>query len=260
LSAALTLSGLFLLLSWNVHNAIDQIGDRREMIVYLNDEVTPAQRDVLIGRIHDLYGEATYVTKEQAWKEFTAQVGDATLLESVGDNPLPASLRIRLKPELLTPAGMELTAKQITGFPEVEDVRYGAEWVRRLDAVTRVLLIVTLAVLAMVGIAVMFIVYTTMRFSVQARRQQVEIMTRLGATDRFVATPFVLEAIFEALIASAVALGVLYGAQQAAAARVVSGFQFLPWQGTLSFVGGVLLIATISAMLALSRVLRSSGS
>ena len=49
-----------------------------------------------------LYGEVTYVSKEQAWKEFAEQIGDPALLEAVDGNPLPASLRVKLKPELLS--------------------------------------------------------------------------------------------------------------------------------------------------------------
>jgi cell division transport system permease protein len=259
LAAALTLGGLFVLLSWNAHVAIEEVGDRREMVVYLNDDVSATERDVLIGRIHDLYGSVTYVNKEQAWKDFTAQIGDATLLESVGDNPLPASLRVKLKPQLLTPEGMEATARQISGFPEVEDVRYGAEWVRRLDTITRMLVVVTLSVLALVGLAVLLIVYTTIRFTVLARRQQVEIMARLGATDRFIATPFVIEALAEALIAGVIALGILFGAQQVLAAKLIAGITFLPWTGAVAFLGGVLLLALLSGLLALGRVLRSVG-
>jgi cell division transport system permease protein len=260
LTAALILSGLFLLLSWNAHVAIDQIGDRREMVVYLNDDVTAADRDVLIGRVHDLYGSVTYVTKEQAWKDFASQIGDTGLLEAVGDNPLPASLHIKLKPELLTPDGMETTAKQISQFPEVEDVRYGAEWVRRLDQVARSLLVVTISVLVLAGLAVILIVYNTLRLTVLTRRHQVEIMSRLGATGRFITTPFVMEAMTEALIAALLALGVLFAAQQTLAARAVSDIAFLPPVGVAGFLGGVLVLTLFASVLALSRVFRSVGS
>jgi cell division transport system permease protein len=260
LTAALVLSGLFLLLSWNAHVALDLIGDRREMVVYLNDDVTAADRDVLIGRIHDLYGAVTYVNKDQAWKEFTIQVGDPGLLEAVGDNPLPASLHIKLKPELLTPDGMDTTAKQIAQFPEVEDVRYGAEWVRRLDQVARSLLVITISVLAIAGLAVIMIVYNTLRLSVLTRRQQVEIMSRLGATAVFITTPFVMEAMTEALIASLLALGVLFAAQQTLVARAVSDIAFLPLVGVAGFLGGVLLLTLFASLLALSRVSRTVGA
>ena len=52
------------------------------MIVYLRDDLSPSDRDLLMGRLHDLYGFTTYVSKEQAWDEMRQQVGDPTLLEA----------------------------------------------------------------------------------------------------------------------------------------------------------------------------------
>ena len=74
---------------------------------------------------------------EEAWQDFSDQVGDPELLENVDGNPLPASLHIHLRPELLNYASMTEAAKQLQQFTEVEDVRYGGEWVRRLDDVSR---------------------------------------------------------------------------------------------------------------------------
>jgi cell division transport system permease protein len=259
LTAVLTLSGILLLLTHNARIAMNVIGDRREMIVYLRDDVTASQRDLLIGRISDLYGAVTYVNKEQAWQEFVRQVGDASLLESVGDNPLPSSLRIKLKPELLVPEEMDSTAARISRFPEVEDVRYGQEWARRLWEVGELLTRVTIVVLGLVGLAIVLVLYNTIRLTVLARRQQVETMVRLGATDRFIATPFVIEALIEALVASGFALGSMYAIQVGVASRLVGGLQFLPWQGTLIYLGSVILLAWLATMLALARVMRAIG-
>jgi len=258
LTAALTLSGVLLLLTHNARVTLRLIGDRREMVVYLKDEVPSSQRDVLIGRLTDLYGAVTYVSKEQAWQEFGRQLGDPSLLEAVDDNPLPGSLRVKLKPELLNPAAMEQAANQISQFPEVDEVRYGQEWVRRLDQVGAILVKGTLAVGATVALAIIFILYNTLRLTVLARRPQVEIMSRLGATDRFIATPFVLEAMFEAALSAFLALALIFGLQQVMAARVV-GLVFIPPATALAFVGTAIACAWLAAMLALSRVLRAVG-
>jgi cell division transport system permease protein len=258
LTAALTLSGMLLLLTHNARVAVDSMGDRREMVVYLNDDVTPAQRDVLVGRLSDLYGAATYVTKDQAWDEFAKQVNDPTLLEAVRDNPLPASIRLRLKRELLHPAAMDEAAKQISQFPEVEDVRYGAEWVRRLDSLGSTLLRGTIVVGIVVAIAIVFILYNTIRLTVLARRQQVEIMSRLGATDSFIAMPFVFEAIFEGLLSAVLALVVVLALQQALTLRVI-GMVYLPALWAIGFVAAAMGLAWLASALALSRVLRAVG-
>ena len=133
LIASLTLCGLFVLLDHNARQALRAIGDRREMIVYLKDEIPDAELAVLMDKVRQYFGEPTYVTREQAWQELSQQIGDPDLLSGIEDNPLPASLRVRLKPELLNYSAMEQAAKQVLEFPEVEDVRYGADYVRRLD-------------------------------------------------------------------------------------------------------------------------------
>ena len=249
LTATLTLSGLFVLLSHNADNALRWVGDRREMVIYLKDDVTDARR---------LYGTTTYVSKEQAWKEFSEQIGDAVLLEAVGTNPLPSSLRVRLRPELLNAAAMEEAAKQVGQFAEVEDVRYGSEWVRRLDDLGAGLRRGTLAIGVLVALAIVFVIYNTLRLTVLARRQQVEIMSRLGATDRFIATPFVIEAMFEAGLAAVLALGVLLTFKQAVSAQV-TGVVFLPPLCSLAFLGVAVALAWLASLIALSRVLRAVG-
>lgn len=258
LTAALTLSGLFVLLSHNADNALRYVGDRREMVVYLKEDMTESRRAALIESLTRLYGTATYVSKEQAWKEFSEQVGDPALLEAVGSNPLPASLRVRLRPELMNSASMEEAARQVAQFTEVEDVRYGAEWVRRLDDLGASLRRGTLAVGVLVALSIVFVIYNTLRLTVLARRPQVEIMSRLGATDRFIATPFVIEAVFETALAALLALGVLATFQQAVVAQVV-GVVFLPPLGALAFLGVAMALAWIASLIALSRVLRAVG-
>ncbi|TMQ69055.1 MAG: ABC transporter permease [Candidatus Eisenbacteria bacterium] len=240
ITAALALTGLFVLLAHNARVALELVVDRREMVVYLNDGLTPPQRDALIGRLQQLYGNVTYVSKEQAWKEFSEQVGDPGLLEAVDVNPLPASLRIKLRPELLNYAAMETAARQVSQFPEVEDVRYGGDWVRRLDQIKNGLVHAAIMVGAVVALAVVFVLYNTIRLTVLARRPQVEIMSRLGATDRFIAAPYVIEAMLEALIAGLIALALVFV------------FQL--------FLGAVVMLGWLAALLALTRVLRSVGA
>ena len=198
------------------------------------------------------------MSKQQAWDEFSQSVGDPQLLDAVGENPLPASLRVKLRPELLNAASMEAVSKQVSDFPEVEDVRYGAEWVRRLEDLSRSLRMGAIAAGIVVAIAIVFLMYTTLRLMVIARRHLVEIMSRLGASDLFIATPFVIEAMIVAASAALIALGLLYAAQQAVATRLL-GISFLPWTWTVAFLGATVALAWIAAQLALARVLRAVG-
>jgi len=259
LAALLTLSGIFLLLDHNARQALNAIGDRREMIVYLKDEVTEAQLAELMDKVKQYFGTATYVSREQAWEEFSQQIGDPDLLSGVEDNPLPASLRVRLKPELLNFAAMEQAAKQVREFPEVEDVRYGADYVRRLDEFSGGVATGAWASGALVALAIVLVLYNTLRLTVVARRQQVEIMLRLGASDRFIATPYLMEALIHTAVAAGAALLLVLALQQALASRL-AGLTFLPWEWSATFVGVALAVAWVASAAALTRILRTIGS
>jgi cell division transport system permease protein len=259
LAAALLLCGIFVLLDHNARQALQAIGDRREMIVYLKDDVSDAQLAAVMDKVKQYFGTPTYVSREQAWKEFGEQVGDPDLLAGVEDNPLPASIRVRLKPELLSYGPMEQAAKQVQQFPEVEDVRYGADYVRRLDEFSSGLRATAVAAGALVAFAIVLVLFNTLRLTVLARRSQVEIMLRLGASDRFIATPYLYEAILQTVIACAAALLLLFGLQQALATRL-AGLTFLPWTWAVTFVGAALVVAWMASTAALTRILRVIGS
>jgi len=229
------------------------------MVVYLKDEVSRDQRDAMVQRLQRLYGDVTYVSREQAWQEFSEEVGDPQLLEAVDGNPLPASLRIKLRPELLNYDSMEAAARQLQGFPEVEDVRFGGDWVKRLDAVSHGIEQGAVIVGIIVALAMVFVLHNTIRLTVLARRPQVEIMSRLGATDRFIAAPYVIEAMLEALIAGVIALVLVFVFQRAMAAQI-GHVLFLPWTWAALFLGAVVMLGWLAALLALTRVLRSVGA
>lgn len=259
LIAALTVSGGFLLLLHNADHALRLIGDRREMVVYLRDGVTEKQRDAVEESLERLYGTVTYVSKEQAWEEFSQQVGDPSLLEAVDQNPLPASLRVKLRPELLHYDAMEEAARQVAQFPEVEDVRYGAEWVRRLDELRDRLGRGALASGVLMALAILFVIHNTLRLTVQTRRPHIEIMSRLGASDRFIATPFAFEAVMQTAVAAALSLLLLLLFQQGVRTQV-AGVEFLPWPWTAGFFAAAVLLAWIASLFALARVLRGIGA
>jgi cell division transport system permease protein len=259
MTAALTLCGLFLLVSWNANQALRAMGDRREMVVYLKDDVADGDVQLMQGKIAELYGPVTFISRAQAWEEFSQQVGDAELLRAVDTNPLPASLRVKLKPELQNFTAMEASAAQIGQFPGVEAVRFGGEWVRRLDALGASARRAALVAGIIVALALIFVLHNTMRLTVLARRQQVDTMMRLGASDRFIATPFLLEGILQTLVSSLVALALLFGMQQALAPRI-EGLVFLPLEWTLAFVGVSLALAWFASSVALARILRSTAA
>jgi len=112
---------------------------------------------------------------------------------------------------------------------------------------------------ALVALAIVLVLYNTLRLTVVARRQQVEIMLKLGASDRFIATPYVMEAIMHTVMAAGAALLLVFALQRALAPRL-AGLTFLPWPWSLAFVGVAVAVAWVASATALTRILRTIGS
>jgi len=242
--------GVFLLFTANVQRLLTGLGDRREVVIYLRDYASDATRDSLLVQLDSQYGRATYVSREQAWQDFSEQLGGSDLLEAAGQNPLPASIHLKPRPEFESFAATERMADAIAASPIVETVRFGGEWVRRLDEFVAILRWVDLVVGLVVALSVLFVVANTIRLTLLARRDSLRILALVGAGDGFIFTPLVLEGAFAAAIGAAVALAVVN-----VGAVLLDGKPIdlvpLPWTWGAAFVGGAGLLGLLGALVAL---------
>lgn len=254
-AGALLTVGVFLLFTANAQLAMSTLGDRREVVVYLKDSAPRAEVDSLTARMDSLYGHATYLSKQEAWDEFARELGGDELLKAVGENPLPASIRLKLRPAFLNFAAMERIADALAGEPVVEEVRFGGEWVRRLDQFAASLTTINLAVGLAVALGVLLVIANTIRLTVVARRELLRIMALVGAGPGFLRAPLLVEGVLVAVIASLVALGLLAATWAGLDGRPIP-LVFLPWTWSLAFVGAAALLGFAGSLLALVTVSR----
>jgi cell division transport system permease protein len=242
--------GVFLLFTANVQRALTGLGDRREVVIYLRDYAPDAAKDSLVARVDSLYGAATYVSREQAWADFSTQLGGSDLLEAVGQNPLPASIRVKLRPEYESFAATERMADDVASSRIVETVRFGGEWVRRLDEFVATLRWIDLVVGLVVALAVLFIVGNAIRLTFLARRETLRILALVGAGDGFVFTPLVLEGVIAAAFGALVAIGLVQLGASLLNGKPVD-LVMLPWSWAAAFVGGAALLGFLGGLAAL---------
>ena len=125
-------------------------------------------------------------------------------------NPLPASIEIRLKPEFRDGASAQRVAERIRAVAFVDDVRYGRDWVQRLDQLRNVTGLVGLVIgLAFAGVAIV-IIGVTIRLTILQRAREIAIMRLVGATNWFIRGPFLLEGALKGLFGGILALGLCY--------------------------------------------------
>jgi len=205
---------------------------------------------------HPGVDSVSYMSKEEALEEFKQQLGsDVDLLEVLEENPLPASLRLRLQEDARTSEKLELLAAWIREMPSVEEVRYGDLWVQRLERYVQVFLLLDLIVGIVVAISALFVISNTVRLTVLARQRTIEIMRLVGATDWFIRTPFVVEGALQGAMAGAIAMSVLWTVHHYAT-QFVGPLIFYDGPQVAGFVALCAIVSAMGSLTSLRRFLR----
>ncbi len=260
MTASLLVLGVFLVTTYNVRRLIEGLEGRKEVVVYLHDGLTPEDRTMFEERLamHPAVAGASFVPKEEAWKEFSASMNVEGLQETVGENPLPDSYRLILHPGSRDAATISGLATELAGWDEVDEVLSGGEWVGRLDKFAHSVLLFTAAIGIAVALSIVVIVASTVRLTVVARQDLIHIMKSVGASEGFIRLPFLSEGAMQALFAAVVALGALFGATYLVSQRVADvEFLSLAWCG--GFLGLALVLGLAGSALSVRHVLKQVG-
>ena len=213
IGAALLVLGGFLLVTVNLDRAVSTWSAAAEFSVYLNDDITPEQRvalNTLLGG-HPAVASREYVSKADAAVRFKRDFPDlAAGLADMPQNPLPASIEVRLNPARADGATLEAFARRLTGTEGVADVRFDRRWLERLGQIASGVRWAGWILGAVLLIASVLTVATVVRLSLHARRDEVDIMQLMGAPIGLLRGPLVVEGILQGGAGALVALVALY--------------------------------------------------
>jgi len=249
----LMLFAFFVVTDRGLQSAVALLESKVELVVYLSDDAKISQVLDVKARIEKdpAVSRVEYVSKDDALKrlrDISSRRADVGPIEEIGTNPLPASLEIKLQSaqESRRVAG-ELRAEIGNGV--ITEVVDNPQIVDKLLTITRVLSFGGLAILLMMLFVALFVIVNTIRIAVHARRDEIEIMQLVGATDRLVAAPFVIEGMLVGIFGAALALLVLFTASGPVTAALVQFLDILPLSLGPNFVAelaaGVLGVALL---------------
>lgn len=250
--AFLTLGG-FLLLSANLQAVVDRWASAAEMSIFLKDDTDAAVREALLSETGARPGVigVEFVSKEIALQRFKADFPELGDVAATSENPFPASIEVRLAPDSRSAGMADAMATELTTRPGVADVRYDGRWLARIATAVTAARVGGLAIAAVLILGAAFTVASVVRLSLEARRDEVDIMQLVGAPAGFIRGPFIAEGALlggiGALAALAV-LGTLFSLwrsridESMAGLAVVGQARFLGWsEGLLLVVAGLVL-------------------
>ena len=206
--------------------------------------------------------DVRYVSKSEAWIEYQEIFEGQEELLDIDPTILPASLRIELVDiELYESVAFRLEQQQQV----VLRVITAAEQIEQLQSISNVLNVVAVGAPLVMGLSAVVLIATTIRLAIYARRNEVEIMKLVGASNWYVRIPFLLEGLIEGLIGAALAVFFAWlGTQWLADAfsdfalfRFDVSNQFL-FQWSLLFLLFGAVAGVLGSLLGVSRYLRDS--
>jgi cell division transport system permease protein len=240
--------GLFGLVAVNLREALRGLEERVEIVAFVL-RGTPAEAIAVATQDISAFPEVldvNYVSEEEALERARAELVEfRDAYRDLQVNPLPASIEVRMKEGSRDAASVERVAQRLKGFGFIDDVRYGREWVQKLDYLRNVTGLVGLVIgLAFAAVAVV-IIGVTIRLTILQRAREISIMRLVGATNWFIRGPFLLEGALKGLLGGLLSVVLCYAGYilfRDKSGGTLSGLLFFgPEQMVLIIVFGVLL-------------------
>ncbi len=206
MAACLAMLGLYIIFSSNINYITEQFASRYEIQVFVDKQAAGKNIDALGERIalFDNVASVTFVSKEEALEIVRAKFDkSSSALDGLDkDNPFRDSFTVTVD-DL---EKINATIDEIRALPLVAKVNNNKETLDNLMGFTEVVRSISLWIMLFLAVIAIFIISNTIRITVASRSREITIMKFVGATDLFIRTPFIIEGMLIAGIATIIAI------------------------------------------------------
>lgn len=245
----------FSFIYFNLERFVEHFGRELGVVVYLKNDLPPERIPALFSTLQKMEGvkSVTYVSPEEAYRRLeTYLANEKNVLDDVDPGFLPPSFELEIDQALFKLNKIRELAKKVGGWPEVAKVQYGQEWLHRLEAFSRLIKMVVAVGGVLLLFSAAFVVASTIKLTVYARQEELEILRLVGATNSFIQGPFLIEAFLQGFIGSSLAVGIIYAMYRytkpmLTGSQLLRGldYQFLPY----SFWIPVIVVTTVACII-----------
>ncbi|MFJ6679169.1 permease-like cell division protein FtsX [Microbacterium sp. NPDC091382] len=211
--------------------------------------------------LKDIVRSVRFETRDEAYQNVLDLMG-----QDYKDFITPAQLNETYWVNLVDPTQTDVISEAFSGMNGVEEVKDQMEYLQPLFSALTIATYIAIAIAGLMLVAAVLLIATTIRLSAYARRKELGIMRLVGASNRFIQTPFILEGVFAAFIGSALAsaaiwLGVHYGVRGYLVDEIDFVTTWIDGRDALLvipvIIGVGLVLAALSASFAIRRWLRT---
>lgn len=266
LISCLVLTGSAVMLTINVSNIVDSVGDTNVTKVFLDDSYTKLEavyKGKELSQVANV-SQVEFIDKDEAIKAYRDQLGDEVFANMSGDdNPLPYAYSVKMD-DLSKYDDTVARIKEVDGVASVSSHREVAEKLTNLSSFITTMSLWIILALAIISL---FIISNTIRMTMFSHRFEISIMKSVGATNAFVRVPFIIEGVVIGLISAIIAIVLLFVLSDAVINSVQNILDFkytrfteVMWPIIGSFVAAGVLVGSLGSMVSIRRFLTHEGN
>ena len=244
ISACLLLFGLFFAVVVNFNNIVKTAEQGVSVTVFFEENLSEAKIQE-IGKLIEKRTEVSkvvYVSAEEAWETFRQEYFGEEYSDGFTENPLENSSNYEIYLSDVALQGSLVTyLESIEGVRQVNRSEVTAS---TLSGMNVLIVYVSIGIIAILLAVSVFLISNTVMIGIQVRKEEINIMKYIGATDFFVRSPFVIEGIIIGAIGAAVPLGIIYVIYNTVVEFVVERFEML--SALLNFLPVEEIFATLT--------------
>jgi cell division transport system permease protein len=268
ISFSLFTLGLFLLTAENLRTLIAHWAENVQVNVFLERNTSASSASQLESMIKasPFVARYQYVSSEEALRRFHNYYPEMKgITEELDANPFPPSYEVSIRKEFQNQATVRQFVAQLRDQQFVQDVEYDQEWIDRVQFAVRFLKTVGFVFGGILMLTATFSISNVIKLMVMSRRDEIEIMRLVGATNSFIKGPFVTEGILHGLVGGSVGILILFGVYAFIASRIsalnapfftISQLQFLSPQMMLAIAGGGMTVGFFGSLFSLGKLLK----
>ena len=267
IAISMLIVGSFLLLSENLGRAAVLAQGKSRVEIYLTAGANPAQIMAVDAylRSHRDFARRRFVGRDEALRRFSSYFTNLTpVVRQLDGNPFPPSFECDVAPQLMQSSAFAQEVRELRAIGGVDDVQFDWEWVRRLKRVVNIVNVVGLIAGGILALAAAFTIANVIRLTMMLYRDEIAIMRLVGATERIIRGPFLIEGILQGILGALLAVLLLFATFETArrmlppANSLIWSFLFngfLPWQKIVALVIGGMIAGYLGSWLSV----RESG-
>jgi len=212
ISLVLFILGLLALLIIDAQKITRDVKENADVEVFLYEEAKDADVAKLQKMLDasDYVKSTAYISKDSAAKQLQS-VDKEDFIGLLGYNPLPASINIHVKADYANADSLAVIEKTLSHFPQVKEVMYQKSLIKMMNENLKKITLIMLGFSILLLLVSLTLINNTIRLTVYSKRFLIKTMQLVGATQAFIRRPFMWKGVRDGLVASVVALLMIFG-------------------------------------------------